>query len=139
MYKIKLSKAELVELKKLKKKEKNKRIYRRLQCIHLKHQGKDNKEIADIIGICVDTVTDWIKLYQEKGISELGRLNFKGKRKSNIDDYVDKIKSDIRENTISTLAELQAWLKEKYSIDIEQSWLFRCCKKNSIYLTRKLA
>lgn len=137
MYKIKLTKAELAKLAKLKKVEKNKRIFRRLQCLSLSHQGKEYKEIADIVGVCVDTVTDWIKLYLAKGISGLCRLDFKDKRPSKIDGYIDKIKEDVKNNTISTLAELQDWLKSHYAIEMEASWLFRCCKKNSIYLTRR--
>lgn len=139
MYKIKLTKAELKKLDKLKKNEKNKRIFRRLQCLVLSHQGKEYKEIADITGVCVDTVTDWIKLYLDKGISGLCQLDFKDKRQSKIDDYIDKIKEDVKNNTISTLSELQDWLKNHYAIKMEASWLFRCCKKNSICLTRKRA
>jgi len=137
MYKIKLTKPEITKLKKLKQVEKNKRIFRRLQCLELSHKGKEHKEIADITGVCVDTITDWIKLYQNEGIAGLCHLDFKDKRKSMIDDYTDKINTDVKNNMISTLSELQDWLKSHYEIEIEQSWLFRCCKKNSICLTKK--
>ncbi|MBU3925508.1 helix-turn-helix domain-containing protein [Patescibacteria group bacterium] len=137
MYKIKLTKTEIIKLKKLKQSEKNKRIFRRLQCLELSHKGKECKEIADITGVCVDTITDWIKLYLNKGIIGLCHLDFKNKRQSKIDDYADKINKDVKNNMISTLSELQDWLKNHYDIEIEQSWLFRCCKKNSIYLTKK--
>jgi len=139
MYQIKLTKAEILKLKKLKKSEKNKRIFRRLQCLELSHKGKEYKEIADITGVCVDTITDWIKLYLDKGIIGLCHLDFKDKRRSKIDDYADRINKDVKDNMISTLSELQAWLKSQYKIEIEQSWLFRCCKKNLIYLTKKHA
>ena len=103
----------------------------------MNHQGKENKDIADIIGVCVDTITDWIKLYQKKGLEGLCSLSFKGKRKSVINMHIENIKKDVKENSFSTLAELQDWIKEKYSVELEQSWLYRCCKKNSIFLTRK--
>lgn len=139
MYKINISKQELEELKKLKKQEKNKRVYRRLQCIHLAAKGKENKEIADIIGVCVDTVTDWIKIYLDEGIVGICKLDFTGRREAAINGHVGDIKKDIEKNNISTLAQLQNWIKDKYEINLEQSWLFRCCKKNSIFLTRKHA
>lgn len=139
MYKIKLTKTELIKLRKMKKNEKNKRIFRRLQCLELCHQEKEYKEIADITGVCVDTITDWIKLYSDKGIAGLCHLEFKNKRQSKIDDYAEKIKQDIKENAIATLTELQDWLKNKYSLEMEVSWLWRCCKKNSIHLARKHA
>lgn len=137
MYKINLLPNELKEIKRLMKKERNKRVYRRLQCVYLNHQGKKNKEIADIVGVCADTITDWIKIYLEDGAYKLCQLEFKNKRQSKINDYIDEIKQDIGDNTISTLAELQDWIKNKYSIKMEKSWLFRCCKKNLIFLTKK--
>lgn len=137
MYKVKLSKAELKELNRLKKKETNKKIFRRLQCLQLRNEGKSNQEIADITGACKDTVMDWIKIYNNEGLSGLRKLKYDGRRECVIDSHLDKIKQDLKENIFSTLAELQDWLKDKYNIDIGQSWLSKCCKKNSIILTKK--
>lgn len=132
-----MSSNELRKIKKLTKEEKSKRVYRRLQCVYLSYQGKKNKEIADTIGVCADTITDWIKIYLKHGMDKLCQLEFKNKRQSKIDGYIDQIKQDADKNTISTLAELQDWIKNKYSIEMEKSWLSRCCKKNSIFLIRK--
>lgn len=139
MYKIKLSKSEQVKLNKRRKKEKNKAISDRLQCIYLAAKGKGNKEIADTLAINKNSATNWIKIYLEKGLNELCRPEDFNRRSAKIDDYVEKIKQDIKKNTISTLSELQDWVKEKYFLQIELSWLFRCCKKNSICLARKPA
>ena len=137
MYKIKLSQDELAELSKRKKKEKNAKMYHRLQAVYLAHKGRDNKEIVDILGVNKNSITKWIEIYSEKGIDELCEPINYNRRSSKIDDYIDKIKQDIRKNTISTLAELQDWIKKKYALEMEQSWLFRCCKKNSICLAKK--
>jgi len=137
MYQTKLSKTELKELKQLKQKERDKKIFRRLQAIYLRHQGKSNQEIADIVGVCKETVIDWARIFEIKGLDGICQLNYEGRRLSKIDPYIDKIKKDVKDKTISTLAELQDLLKENYSIEIEQSWLSRYCKKNFISLTRK--
>ena len=137
MYKIKLSKNEFKKLKHLKNTNSDKKIFRRLQCIYLRDQGKSNQEIADITGSCKDTVMDWVKLYTKEGFNGLCGLKYDGRRQSKIDVHINEIKLYLKNNTVSTLAELQGWLKDKYSIEIEESWLFRCCKKNSINLTKK--
>jgi transposase len=137
MYQIKLSVSELKKIKQLQVKEKNARVLRRLEAIKLLSQGQSHQNIAEALNVCMDTITDWVKIYQSEKLPGLCELQFKDKRKSKINDYVDQIKQDVKDNTITTLAEMQAWIKEKYSIEMEQSWLFRCCKKNSIYLTRK--
>ena len=139
MYKIKLSQNEFVKIKKRRRKEKNKAISDRLHCIYLSAKGKKNKEIKDILAVNKNSVTNWIKIYEDKGLDELCRPENFDRRSSKIDEYIEKIKQDIKENTIATLAELHDWLKSKYEIEIEQSWLFRCRKKNSIYLAKKHA
>ena len=137
MYQVKLSKTELKELKQLKQKERDKKIFRRLQAIYLRHQGKSNQEIADIIGVCKETVINWVRIFEIRRLDGICRLNYEGRRTLKIDPHINNIKKDIKKGMISTLAELQDLLLKKYSIEIEQSWLSRCCKKNSISLTRK--
>lgn len=137
MYTIKLTKSELHAIKQLIVKEKRVRVYRRLQAVKMIATDHAYQDTAAAVGVGVDTITDWIKLYQTGGLTELCSLHFTGKRNSPFNAYIDQIKQDITNHTIATLAELQHWIKEKYSLEMEQSWLWRCCKKNSIYLTRK--
>lgn len=137
MFKITISESDIEKVKLKKKSENDKKIYRRLQFLHLKYGNKTNKEIADVIGVCVDTVTDWARIYSVEGLEGLCRPINYDNRSAKIDNYIDRIKQDIRDNTISTLSELQDWIKKNYSLEIEQSWLFRCCKKNSICLIKK--
>ena len=101
------------------------------------HKGTDGKEIAKVLAVNKNTVTKWIKTYEESGLNELCRPIDYDRRSSKIDDYLEKIKQDIKDNALTTLAELHDWLKNKYSLEMEISWLFRCCKKNSICLARK--
>jgi len=137
MHKVDLDKRKLAKLRKLKQETTEKRIFRRLQCIELACEGKEYREIASITGVCADTVTDWIKLFSSGGLEGLCRLDFKGKRQSKIDAHIEEIKTDVSNNMISTLAELQDWLRNHYEIEMEKSWLSRCCKKNSICLVKK--
>jgi transposase len=137
MYKIKLSRSELAALNKRRKQEKNKALTDRLQCIYLANTGHTHKEIAAILGSNKNSVTNWIKIYQKKGLDELCRPENFDRRSSPFDRYIEHIKQDIRDKTISTLAELQDWIKKEYSLELEQSWLWRCCKKNSICLTKR--
>ena len=137
MYQIKLSVNELKKIKQLRATTKSMRIQRRLQAIELANKSYSHQEIAETVNVCADTITNWIKLFTVIGLNKFCQLQFTGKRQSKINDYVDRIKQDVKDHTIATLSELQDWIKEKYSIDMEQSWLFRCCKKNSICLTRK--
>lgn len=138
MYPLHLSPGALKQLQVRIKKEKSKVIFKRLQCIYLAHHGKGNHEITALLAVNKNSVTEWMKTYTTKGLDALCRPINYDRRSSKIDPYITKIKRDIQDHTISTLAELQDWIKTQYSIELEQSWLWRCCKKNSICLTKRL-
>ena len=133
MPKFKLSKQERIKLNKLVKQEKRTKISRRLQFLKLKDKSKTHTEIADIIGVCADTLTDWLNIYSNNGLDGLCQLNYDGRRKTKIDDHIDEIKRDVKKKTISTITELQDLLNDKYHIEIEESWLFRLAKKNFVF------
>jgi transposase len=139
MYTITFSKAKLEAIKKRKQQEKDKKILRRLYCLELKAKGVPHKEIADCIGVSQDTITHWVTIYIKKGLNGLSSPINYDRRSSSIDPHINTIKILVKKKTISTLSELQDVLKNDLDIIIEESWLSRCCKKNSIYLSRKPA
>jgi transposase len=136
-YSIELSAIEVAELKKLRRSEKSGKILRRYQCIWLAHEGLPKKEIASTLGVNIDTVTDWVKLFNEYRLSGLCKLHYEGRRPSALDPIKDLLLKHIREQSISKLSELQDFLETNHSIVVEHSWLSRYCKKNSIALIKR--
>jgi transposase len=136
-YSIVLSANEIVELKKLRRIEKEGKILRRYQCIWMAHEKFPKKEIASTLGVNIDTVTDWIKLFTKVRLEGLCKLHYEGRRPSALDAIKELLIKHIREHSISKLAELQEFLETRYSIVVEHSWLSRYCKKNSISLIKR--
>ena len=136
-YSIELSSIEVTELKRLRRSEKDGKILRRYQCIWMSHENLPKKEIASTLGVNIDTVTDWIKLFNKDRLAGLSKLHYEGRRPSVLDAIKDLLISHIREQSISKLSELQDFLEAKHSIAAEHSWLSRYCKKNSIALIKR--
>ena len=134
---IKLSVKQQKDLKELKKTEKNNKIYRRYLYVEMSHKGMTNLEIACILGICNDTLTDWKCIFEEGGLEGLSQLHYEGRRESKISQHKDEIKKKVECDNIASLKELQAFIRTEYDIEIDQSWLSRYCKKNSIFLIKK--
>ena len=112
-------------------------IYRRLQCIHFKDLGLKHSIIASSLSVHIDTITDWLKLFNTAGFDGLCKLDYDNRRISKLDSVQSQMKQYIDDNMIGTISQLQSYLLSVHQINIEQSWLFRYCKKNSIHLTRK--
>jgi transposase len=136
-YRIKLSPALLQELNNKLKEEKGKKIYKRLQCIRMKHYGSGNQDISRLLGINHNTATEWAKLFLDKGFDGLCSLHYEGRRKSKLDPHREAVRAYIEEKTPSTLAELNGWLEKNYGFRMEETWLSRYCKKNSLLPAKK--
>jgi transposase len=134
---INLTDDNLKELKILKNKEKNNKIYRRYLYLEMSNKWMTNREISSLLWICVDTLTDWKNIFNNWWLEWLSVLKYEWRRESKLTKYKDEIKDKVINWQVATLKELQSFIKEKCDIDVEQSWLSRFIKKNSIFLTRK--
>lgn len=136
-YSIILTIAEITELKHLRRTEKEGKILRRYQCIWMANENFPKKEIAFTLGVSIDTVTDWVKIFSKERMVGLRTLHYAGRRPSRLDIIKDLINQHIKDLPVSKLAELQHYLQTKHSLTVEHSWLSRYLKKNSIVLIRK--
>lgn len=133
------TKEKLREIIQAKKEEKRSKIYRRLLAIEQRLYGKSCKDIALELSVCPDTIYDWITIYDQGGVSLLRKLHYEGRRVSKLESYKKQIKAYVKKESVRTLSEVQNWLKESHSVEVEYSWLFRFCKKNLIFHTRRPA
>ena len=99
---INLEEAQQIELKERLKNERDNKIWRRLKCIDLKQEGYKHKDIAKILDVTIDTITDWLFLFNEGGFDELCKLNYESRRISMLEKYKEEIEKKIDKENIST-------------------------------------
>ena len=136
-YKIVLTATDQSIIKEKKRKEKDAKLLRRYQCLWMLHERYPKKEVAKLLSVNIDTITDWVKLYNKEGLAGLGILKYEGRRPSSLDGIKEQLTRYVQTETINTLSELQRMIEQKHKLKIEHSWLSRYCKKNFIALTKK--
>lgn len=136
-YSIVLTSTEILALNQLRRSEKDGKILRRYQCVWMAHENFPKKEIAATLGVNIDTITDWIKLFNKDRLGGLSKLHYEGRRPSVLDAVKHLLLNYIKEQSVSKLSELQDFLETQHSIVVEHSWLSRYCKKNSIALIKR--
>jgi len=70
-------------------------VQKRMHTIYLKSKNYSHKDIADIIDIHINSVTNFIKMYQQGSIVQLKQVNY-GTNKSQLDDFQTSIEDDFR-------------------------------------------
>jgi transposase len=133
-----LTESEKIELRERKKTERNNKLYRRLIYVEMSSQKMTNLKISSILGVSNELLTTWGKLFRDGGFKKLCTLNYEGRRTSKL-ERCRKAIEELEENKgFSTLKELKDWLKKEQKVESCISNLFYFCKKNSIFLTKKL-
>jgi transposase len=136
-YQIALTPTDQSIIKEKKRKEKDAKLLRRYQCLSMLNDQYSKKEVARLLNVNIDTITDWIKIYNKEGLAGLGLLKYEGRRPSALDSIKEQIISYVQKENITTLSELQMTIEKKHQLKIEHSWLSRYCKKNFIALIKK--
>jgi transposase len=137
MYQIKLTEKELEKVRNELNSEHDQRIWKRLRTLWLRSREVSSKEISKILGVTPRTISNWMKLYTESGLSGLTQLKHKGST-SILSPYTEEINQLTKEYQIPTLSVLQEQISDKFGVEIGETGLYKWCKKNSIYLSRKL-
>ena len=133
---VSISKEDLKIIASKRRTEKNAKFLRRYQCLWMLNEQYLKKDVAAILGVNIDTITDWIKIYNKSGLDGLGLLQYEGRRPSCLDKVRSTIQHIIQSDHVSRIKDLQAVLLKEHQIEVEHSWLYRYCKKNSICLIK---
>lgn len=101
----------------------NPKVLPRLQCVLLRASGKKPKEIASLLQIDRNTVTNWINLYQEQGGEALLTLNYPGNHRYLTERQERKLADAIDAKMFGRLQELEAWVESKFKVSYSERGL----------------
>ena len=139
MYKITLTSSEKKLLSSKISETSNTWLLKRYQCIMMRSDSLSNEQISSYLHVDVNTLTNWVKMYLDGGFSKLETFNLSNRRKSKLEDLKEEIKKQVldEDKIIGSMNQLSSWLNKEHNLSIEESWLRRWCKKNSISLLKK--
>jgi len=135
--KLTLSETEHKTIKRLIQEEKSAKVQKRYLFLEMKSQGMKHQDIADILGVCVDTFTDWIQIYESTGVESLGNLHYEGRRFSRLAPHKEAIGEKIDTENIAKLEDLQHWIFEQFQVKTCLTNLAYYCKKNFDFHIKK--
>ena len=98
------------------KQEKNARFRERLHCLLLKDRGHTNSEVAQILLVVPDTITDWLRLYDSGGIDALCCLETGGSDGFLREDQIAQLKAELDTHRFQCAKQVGAWVKEQFDV-----------------------
>jgi transposase len=103
----------------------------RFLVLHLLSRGYKQEECADIAGISLNTVGNYVRLYKNHGIAALFELNYRG-RVSCLEAHKDSLVSEIEGLGASNISQIRGHVKAKYGLWVNLESLRRFLHKSKI-------
>ena len=75
-----------------------------MEVVWLKSQGLPHKQIAQLVGVCDNALTKYLRLYRHGGLDEIRKVNFY-RPKSELENYSDSIEHYFRESPVASIAQ----------------------------------
>lgn len=104
MIHLKLSQTEVETLQHTKSTDIHPVVKKKIDVILLKNEGIGHNAIGRIMGLCKNTVRKYIRDYLSGGLEQLKVLNYY-KRRSELEDYTEKVKAYFEEHPPRTTQE----------------------------------
>ncbi|MBN2892942.1 MAG: helix-turn-helix domain-containing protein [Bacteroidales bacterium] len=130
MSKFKLTEDQKKELEIAEQTVKQIQLLKRMQCLKMRHKGMSNNDIAEILSMSDQTISDWIQLYRKGGLVRLLQWNYKGKISVLTIEQLKQLEERNEQKPFEKAAEAKEYIKSEFSIDYHLHWVQKILKKN---------
>lgn len=102
------------------KQEKNPRFRERLQCLLLKDRGHTNLEVAEMLLVVPETITDWLNLYENGGLEALCCLQTGGSDGFLTPEQIAQLRAELNACVFQTAKQVIAWVQAQFGISYSE-------------------
>ncbi|MDM8568368.1 IS630 family transposase, partial [Thiotrichales bacterium HSG1] len=111
MIKINFTESEIEQLKYERYHHPHPCVQRKMEALLLKSKNISHKDIAELTGICPNTLRSYLKEYQNGGIDNLKQINF-FRPKSELEQHRKSIEKYFKQNPVANINEASAKIEE---------------------------
>lgn len=92
------------------------KVLPRIQAILAKDAGQSSKNIAATLKVHRNTVTNWIKLFNEQGEAGLLSLNYQGREPFLTEPQTAKLEQQLEKELFTRLKDIQNWVEKRFKV-----------------------
>jgi transposase len=94
----------------------DRRIYQRLSAVLWSDAGRTRAEIADLLGVSTRQVGQWLRIFRNKGLDELGTLHYQGDPGRLGPAQVERLKQEIATGAFHTAEQVRTWVEVTFGV-----------------------
>src|SRR3954451_12436208 len=94
----------------------DRRIYQRLSAVLWSDDGRTRAEIAALLGFSTRQVGQWLRIYRNKGLDQLGTLHYQGDPGRLQPAQVDRLKREIATGVFHNAEQVRTWVRDTLGV-----------------------
>jgi transposase len=114
--KLRVSPQELDEIKQRYRETGKARVSRRLTCLLMKSRGHTHEQVAEVLLVTVDTVSRWLRLYQEEGLDAFCAYHWRGDPGELSEPQLAALTAELRRQTYRNARHVRDYLEATFGV-----------------------
>lgn len=134
---IQISKQEYKNLEKQESQIVSAKILKRIQMLKFIYLSWKYNRIAKFLNVRPATITCWISIYREDGLSSLLKLHYRGGKGKLSQNQLDELKERASQGKFKIAKQIKDYIQENFNLSYHLNHVQKLAKKNSLCLSRK--
>src|SRR4051795_1246416 len=99
----------------------DRRVYQRLSAVLWSDAGRTREEIAELVGVSTHQVGQWLRIFRNKGLDELGTLHYQGDPGRLGPAQVGRLKREIEKGVFHNAEQIRNWIEATSGVSYSAS------------------
>src|SRR5438270_4336060 len=94
----------------------DRRVYQRLSAVLWSDDGRSREEIARLVGVSTRQVGQWLRIFRNKGLDELGTLHYQGDPGRLGPAQVKRLRQEIETGVSHNAEQVRTWIEATFGV-----------------------
>src|SRR4051794_22380483 len=104
------------EIERRRKQTLDRRIYQRLTAVLAIASGKSREEVAELLGVSLSQLGEWLRVFRNDGLDALCALQYKGDPGNLTPHQVQRLKDEVAKGCSRNSDQIRHWLKQTFAV-----------------------
>jgi len=109
------------EIERRRKDTLDRRVYQRLTAVLAVAAGKTREEVAELLGVSLSQLGEWLRIFRNEGLDALGEIHNKGDPGNLTPQQIEQLKAQVSTGCFRNSDQIRDWVKYAFSVSYSSS------------------
>jgi transposase len=109
------------EIERRRKATLDRRVYQRLTAVLAVAAGKTRADVADLLGMGLSQLSDWLRIFRNKGLDALCEIHNKGDPGNLTAQQIEQLKAKVSTGCFRNSDQIRDWIQSTFSVQYSSS------------------